>query len=133
MSDQGPNESISTKVTNAANAMTSTAGAASSWLGVIKGVWSLVCSALPALAISLFNYEESKIDALKKQNEALQLQLKLKENKDAVDQKYSGMSDADIVRQSILDSGGPDAGSTIAGVDPNAAPVIDPGPQPKKA
>jgi hypothetical protein len=131
MSDREPNESIATKVENAANAASSTANAASSWLDVIKSIWSLVCSALPALAISLFNYEEGRIDALKKQNEALQLQLKLKENKNAVDQKYADMSDSDIVRQSILDGSGAEASSTIAGVDPTAPPILDPGPKPK--
>jgi len=115
MSDQGGNDSIAEKVTSVAVAATSAAGAASSWLDVMKSVWSVLVSFLPALAISLFNYEETRVDRLRKENEALKLQLKLKENKDAVDSKYSGMSDADVVRQSISDGGGANANAA----DPN--------------
>jgi hypothetical protein len=112
------------KVTNAANAATSAAGAASSWIDVFKGLWSVLASVLPALAISLFNYEETRVDRLRKENEALKTKLKETENKDAVDQKYSGMSDADIVRASITDvqSGSDNAADASIDADPFAKP-----------
>lgn len=117
MSDQGGKETIAEKVTSAATAATSAAGAASSWLDVIKSLWSVFASFLPALAISLFNYEETRVDRLRKENEALKLQLKLKENRDAVDSKFSGMSDVDIVRQSISDGSGPSGAVADASID----------------
>ena len=89
----------------------------STWLDNIKKVWGLFCSALPALAIALFDHEETKVNRLKLDNEALQLQLKLKDNKDAVDQKFAGLSDADLVRQSIVDGGGSADSAPLAGVD----------------
>lgn len=105
----------------------------STWLDNIKKLFGLICSAMPAIAISLFNYEETRIDRLKRENEAMALQLKLKENADAITQKFAGLSDVDIVRQSIADGGGPNDNATLSGTDPVAAPTTDPGPGPAKS
>ncbi len=67
------------------------------FLSSLQLIWQAVATILPVLFVSLFDYEETKIDRLKREKEGLQLTIDKMENQNAIDKKYAGMSDADIV------------------------------------
>lgn len=58
---------------------------------------------MPAILVAVFGYQQAKIAQAQKKLDAANLVIKEEQNKDAIEAKYAGKSDADIVAQSIID------------------------------
>lgn len=73
---------------------------------LLKLLKELVEEFAPALAVALWNYEESKVDEAK--NEALdaKVNLELEKNHESVDEKYKDCPDIAIVNDAIAAGGG---------------------------
>jgi hypothetical protein len=73
---------------------------------ILSGLASWIRTQAPALAILFFNYEESKIQRLKNDKDAVELELSKERNTDAVEQQNHGRSPVDLVNDAIRDGGG---------------------------
>ena len=58
------------------------------------------------LAVLLWGYEEGKIAKEQSATRELQTELQIEKNHEAVDEKYSGVADVDVVRDAITQGGG---------------------------
>lgn len=77
-----------------------------SWGSIIAAIKKFVEENIPAIAIAFWNYEESKITAAKNETDKVKTELEVEKNHEAVDQKYSGKSDSDVVNDAIIAGGG---------------------------
>jgi hypothetical protein len=73
----------------------------------LNALQKLIETLAPALAVMLWNYEETKVEQADNAKADAQLELKLEKNHEAIDSKYADSSDADIVNDAILNGGGP--------------------------
>lgn len=61
----------------------------------------IIEEAAPALAVMLWNYDQSKIDQAKMQTNKVLMELQLEKNHNEIDEQNSGKSDSDIINDAI--------------------------------
>jgi carbohydrate-binding DOMON domain-containing protein len=75
------------------------------WTTIISAVKKFIEDNIPAIAIAFWNYEEGKITAAKNETDKVKTELQMEKNHEAVDQKYAGKSDTDILNDAIASEG----------------------------
>lgn len=65
----------------------------------------------PAVAVALWNYEESKVGQARASQELAEVKLQLEKNHESVDAKYLGKSDLDVVNDAVFSDGGGQLGA----------------------
>jgi hypothetical protein len=74
-------------------------------LELLGQLWQVIKDQMPAFLLSLYENEETKIRRVQAEKAEVELKLKEEQNHEAIDQKYSGKSDSDILRDGL---NGPD-------------------------
>ncbi len=79
---------------------------------------SLIEKFAPALAVAIWNYEETKVAKAESEKELAEEQLQVEKNHEAIDAANAGKSDSDIVNDAIINGGG-SGGQLKSGDEPD--------------
>jgi hypothetical protein len=79
---------------------------------ILAEIWKIVQDNMSAIGLLLFNYEEYKVVKANREKADALLALALKENQSAVDQKYAGKSDDDVIDSKFGDGSNGDGGDS---------------------
>ncbi len=92
---------------------------------ILDAIQKFIEESLPALAVLLWNFEESKVNEEKHKTLDAQVNLELEKNHEEINTKYANSSDLDVINDAISECNRGQS-ETDSPTEPNAATSGDP-------